>query len=153
MIDTDDHAPAYTLHRGTAPLLVSLPHVGTEIPEAMKPRFTTHSLAAEDTDWHLDRLYDFARELGASLSVPRYSRYVIDLNRPPENTPMYAGTNNTELCPTRSFTGSRLYREGEAPDEAQIAARRERYWRPYHAALEGELTRLRERHGHAVLWE
>jgi len=151
--DADDHAPAYTLHRGTAALLVSLPHVGTEIPEAMKPCFTTHSLAAEDTDWHLDQLYDFARELGASLIVPRYSRYVIDLNRPPENTPMYACANNTELCPTRSFTGSRLYREGEVPDEAQIAARCQQFWRPYHETLAAELARVKARHGHAVLWE
>ena len=62
-------------------------------------------LAVEDTDWHLEPLYDFVRGMGASLIVPRHSRYVIDLNRPPENTPMYAGTNNTELCPTRFFTG------------------------------------------------
>ena len=149
----DDHAPAYTLHRGSAPLLVSLPHVGIEIPRALKPCFTTHSLRVEDTDWHLEPVYEFAKELGASMIVPRYSRYVIDLNRPPENTPMYAGANNTELCPTRSFTGTRLYREGEFPDEAQIMVRREQYWRPYHEALAAELARLKARHGHAVLWD
>lgn len=148
-----DHAETFMLHRGSAPLLVSLPHVGTEIPEAMKPCFTTHSLAVEDTDWHLEPIYDFAKELGASLIVPRFSRYVIDLNRPPENTPMYTGANNTELCPTRSFTGARLYRDGEAPDEAQVAKRCERYWRPYHDALGAELLRLKARHGHAILWD
>ncbi len=116
----DDHAPAYTLHRGTAPLLVSLPHVGTEIPQALQALLHTRALGVEDTDWHLEPVYEFVQELGASLIVPRYSRYVIDLNRPPENTPMYAGANNTELCPTRFFTGDALYREGEAPDEAQI---------------------------------
>ena len=143
----------FRLHRGTTPLLVSTPHVGTLIPDALKPRFTERALAAEDTDWHLEALYGFARELGASHIVPRYSRYVIDLNRPPENTPMYAGSNNTELCPTRSFEGRLLYRDGQAPDGAEIEQRREAWWRPYHDALADELARIEARHGYALLWD
>jgi N-formylglutamate deformylase len=143
----------FTLHSGSAPLLVSLPHVGTHIPEAMRDRFVPRALAVEDTDWHLERLYAFARDLGASLLVPRHSRYVIDLNRPPTNTPMYPGTNNTELCPTRFFTGEPLYQEGQAPGDSEIAERIERYWRPYHDALAAELERLRTQHGHVVLWD
>lgn len=143
----------YTLSRGSAPLLVSLPHVGTTIPDWLKPRLIERALAAEDADWHLDRLYAFARELGASVIAPRYSRYVIDLNRSPENTPMYAGTNNTELCPTRFFSGDPLYRDGRAPTDAEVQVRLARYWRPYHEALAAELKRLRGEHGHAVLWE
>ena len=107
----------------------------------------------EDTDWVLDRLYAFAGELGASLLVPRLSRYVVDLNRPPTNQPMYAGQNNTELCPTRHFTGEALYRPGQAPDEAQIQQRVATYWRPYHQALADEVTRVRAQHGHAVLFD
>jgi N-formylglutamate deformylase len=143
----------FTLHRGTAPLLVSTPHVGTLIPDALKPRFTERALAVEDTDWHLEALYGFARELGASRIVPRTSRYVIDLNRPPQNAPMYAGANNTELCPTRSFEGRPLYRDGQAPGEAEIAQRRETRWRPYHDALTAELARIKARHGYALLWD
>ena len=98
--------------------------MGTLIPDDIAAATACRSaLAVEDTDWHLERLYAFARELGASLIVPRFSRYCIDLNRPPENTPMYAGSNNTELCPTRAFTGEPLYRDGQAPDEAEIARR------------------------------
>jgi len=143
----------YTLHPGSRPLLVSLPHVGTRIPESLKPRLVERALAAEDADWHLDRLYGFARDLGASVIVPRYSRYAIDLNRPPENTPMYAGANNTELCPTRFFSGDPLYRDGQAPDDAEVRSRLEEYWRPYHGALAAELARLKGEHGHAVLWD
>ncbi|MBI5258892.1 MAG: N-formylglutamate deformylase [Burkholderiales bacterium] len=143
----------YTLHRGTRPLLISLPHVGTLLPDDQKARYVERALAVEDTDWHLDRLYGFARELGASMLVPRHSRYLVDLNRPPENAPMYPGVNNTELCPTRFFTGEPLYRPGQAPDEAEVARRIERYWRPYHAALAGELERLRAAHGHVVLFD
>lgn len=143
----------HTLHTGSTPLLVSLPHVGTFIPDDLQPRLVERALAAEDADWHLDRLYAFARDLGASVIVPRCSRYVIDLNRPPENTPMYAGTNNTELCPTRFFSGDPLYRDGQAPSDAEVRERLARYWRPYHDALAAELARLKERHGHAVLWD
>jgi N-formylglutamate deformylase len=145
--------PIFTLHQGSAPLLVSVPHVGTFIPQALRAQFTERALAVEDTDWHLETLYGFARDLGASLIVPRHSRYVIDLNRPPENAPMYAGANNTELCPTRSFAGVPLYRDGHAPDEAEVGRRRDVYWRPYHDALAAELARIKARHGLALLWD
>ena len=143
----------YTLYPGRTPLLISLPHVGTALPESLQGDLVARALAVEDTDWLLAPLYDFARDLGAGLLVPRYSRYVIDLNRPPENTPMYPGANNTELCPTRFFTGEPLYRDGRAPDEAAIGRRREAYWRPYHDALAAELARLKALHGHAVLFD
>lgn len=149
----DPTADIYTLHRGSTPLLVSVPHAGRALASEIRGALVDRALEVEDTDWHLDRLYDFARDLGASLIVPRYGRYTIDLNRPPENTPMYAGVNNTELCPTRFFTGEPLYRDGQAPDDAEIARRLDRYWRPYHAALADELQRLRRVHGHAVLFE
>ncbi|MCU0765317.1 MAG: N-formylglutamate deformylase [Burkholderiaceae bacterium] len=143
----------YTLHRGSTPLLVSLPHVGTEIAPALQPRLVARALACEDADWHLERLYGFARDLGASVIVPRYARYVVDLNRPPENTPMYAGANNTEVVPTRLFSGDPLYLDGRGPDQAEVRQRLDRYWRPYHEALAAELARLAQQHGHAVLWD
>ena len=146
-------ANVYNLHRGTTPLLVSVPHVGTEIPGDVRAVLVERALGVEDTDWFLDQIYAFVKNLGASLIVPRCSRYVIDLNRPLENTPMYAGVNNTELCPTRFFTGEPLYRDGHLPDAAEIARRTAIYWRPYHDALASELARLKASHGHAVLFD
>jgi len=147
------NSDVYTLHRGSAPLLVSLPHVGTQLPDDQKARYVDRALQFEDTDWHLERLYDFVRAMGASLLVPRYSRYLIDLNRPPENAPMYPGANNTELVPTRFFTGDVLYHEGQAPDAAEVQRRLSQHWRPYHDALNDELNRLRAAHGHVVLFD
>ncbi len=143
----------FDLYPGNRPLLVSLPHVGTGIPQELRGAFVARAGAVEDTDWHLDQLYAFVRELGASLIVPHYSRFVIDLNRPPENTPMYAGANNTELCPTRFFSGDPLYQDGKAPDAAAIDQRRSRYWQPYHDALQSEMVRLQAQHGHAILFD
>ena len=145
--------PTYTLYPGTTPLLVSMPHVGTLIPTDLQAHYNARALQVEDTDWHLEALYDFVQAMGASLLVPRYARYVIDLNRPSENTPMYAGTNNTELVPTRFFTGEPLYRAGMAPDAPEVARRTDCYWQPYHQALQAELTRLHQQHGHAVLFD
>ena len=147
------HQSPYTLHRGTRPLLISFPHVGTELPEAYRDRLVERAVRLEDTDWHVDRLFDFARTMGASLLVPRLSRYVIDLNRPPDNQPMYPGQNNTELCPTRFFSGDPLYRPDCTPNAAEIEGRVVSFWQPYHQALQSELERLRHQHGHAVLFD
>jgi N-formylglutamate deformylase len=144
---------SFHLHRGTVPLLVSIPHMGTEIPPELRGDYVPRALDVEDTDWHLDRLYAFARDLGASVLQATVSRYVIDLNRPPDDTPMYPGAANTELCPTRFFTGDPLYREGRVPSPEEKARRRTTYWQPYHHALQEELARLKARHGQVLLWD
>jgi N-formylglutamate deformylase len=150
-MSTPPNSDVFFLRTGTTPLLISLPHVGTGMPDALRDAYVERALALEDTDWHLEAIYDFAAELGASVIAARTSRYVIDLNRPPQDVPMYAGANNTELCPTRFFSGDPLYRPGRAPDAAEIERRRLRYWQPYHDALASELARLRSLHGHALL--
>lgn len=142
----------FDLRRGQAPLLVSIPHMGTEIPADLRGGYVERALAVEDTDWHLATLYAFAAELGASVLQPRYSRYVIDLNRPPDDTPMYPGASNTELCPTRFFSGDALH-AGNGPDRQEQERRRATYWQPYHDALAGELERLRAEHGFVLLWD
>ena len=145
--------PVFTLYPGSKPLLVSMPHVGTLIPPELQSCYVERALQVEDTDWHLEALYNFVRNDGASLIVPHYSRYVIDLNRPRDNAPMYTGANNTELCPTRFFNGDALYRDGMDPSDAEIARRTTYYWHPYHSALEAELCRIHHQHGHAVLFD
>jgi N-formylglutamate deformylase len=143
----------FDLQRGSVPLLLSIPHLGTAIPPAIAPRLTDAGRLVADTDWHLDRLYDFAQSLGASVLRPLHSRYVVDLNRPPDNRSLYPGQTTTGLCPLHSFTGEALYREGEEPQPAEVAERVTRYWHPYHEALQAELQRLRAAHGVALLWE
>jgi N-formylglutamate deformylase len=143
----------FTLHRGTEPLLLSLPHDGSEIPPNLAARMTESARRAPDTDWHVSRLYGFARELGASLLVPRFSRYVVDLNRPPDDASLYPGQNTTGLCPATQFCSEPVYREGAEPDLSEVRARVDTYWRPYHQALQSELSRIRAEHGRAILWE
>ncbi len=143
----------FTLQRGSVPMLVSMPHIGTQVPPELQSGYVPRALNVEDTDWHLARLYDFLPALRISVLQPRYSRYVIDLNRPPDDTPMYPGAANTELCPTRFFTGEALYKPGYQPSPQEIKRRRETYWQPYHDALAGELSRIKAIHGFALLWD
>ena len=143
----------FTLTPGTAPLLVSFPHAGTVIPDALAARMTPQALQRADVDWHLPQLYAFAREIGASTLEAHFARHVIDLNRPPQDTSLYPGQDVTGLLPLDTFRKEPLYRPGEAPDAAETLERRARYWHPYHDALRAELDRLRARHGAVVLWD
>jgi formiminoglutamase len=141
------------VERGDAPLVVSFPHTGTELPAPIAERLVSPWLARKDTDWYVDRLYAMALALGATTVRTDISRTVIDVNRDPSGASLYPGQNTTELCPTHTFDGEPLYREGEAPQAADIAARRAQYFEPYHAALGAELERLRAEHGRVVLYD
>lgn len=151
--DARDDTPTYTLHRGHLPLLISIPHLGTELPPEFAAGMTDTAPVLQDTDWHLDRLYAFARGLGASVLQAKVSRYVIDLNRPPGGESLYPGQTTTGLCPTETFRGEPLYGAAPAPDGTQQADRLARYWRPYHDALRAELDRLQAAHGAVLLWD
>ncbi|SFW33784.1 N-formylglutamate deformylase [Luteibacter sp. UNCMF366Tsu5.1] len=143
----------YTLHRGTAPLLISLPHNGSAIPDDLAARMKRPARRSPDTDWHVAELYDFARGLGASVIKPFASRYVVDLNRPADGHALYPGQSETGLVPTVQFSGEPIYRGGAEPDAEDIGDRVKRWWKPYHRALADELGRLRKEFGRVVLWE
>lgn len=145
--------PPFLFHQGTQPLLISMPHAGTYVPPALAARFTDEARHVPDTDWHMERLYAFAREMGASILVATHSRYVVDLNRPPDGASLYPGQSVTGLCPVDSFDDTPIYAQGDVPGDAEVAARRDAVWVPYHAHLRAELDRMRAAHGVAVLWD
>ena len=143
----------FRFRRGASPLLVSVPHAGTYLPPELRARLTGQALELPDTDWHVDRLYDFLDELGASVLVATHSRYVIDLNRPPDNANLYPGQDTTGLVPVDTVAQAEVYLPGEVPGAREVAARRAQYWQPYHDQLERELRRIRTEHGYALLWD
>ncbi|QBY04279.1 N-formylglutamate deformylase [Thalassotalea sp. HSM 43] len=144
---------SYTLIEGSLPLLISMPHNGTEIPEDIKAVMTDVAGKVEDTDWYLDRLYDFAKAMGAYILMPKYNRYVIDLNRDPSGVSLYPGADTTELCPTSSFKSESLYLAGKKPDQQEIDRRVDLYWQPYHQAISDTLAQIKQRFGKAVMLE
>jgi len=141
-----------TFKRGRVPLLISIPHAGLRLTPAVENGLIDEARSLPDTDWHIPQLYDFADELGASIVAAEYSRFVIDLNRPSDNKPLYAGAT-TGLYPETLFDGVPLFREGQEPS----AAERDRYlaeiWGPYHRTIEQELARLRDEFGYVLLWD
>lgn len=143
----------YEFHPGKVPLLVSMPHCGTFIPGDIAATMTPAARELADTDWHVDRLYGFAAELGASTIRPACSRYVIDLNRPPDDSNLYPGADSTGLCPDTDFDRRPLYLDGAVPDSEERARRLETWWRPYHERLGQALAQMHAAHGVAVLFE
>ncbi|HEY7787344.1 MAG TPA: N-formylglutamate deformylase [Casimicrobiaceae bacterium] len=139
------------LARGDSPLIVNVPHAGLHVPDAIALRMQPSARTLPDTDWHVDALYRFAPATGATLIAATHSRYVVDLNRDPSGVALYPGADNTELCPARTFANDSIYAPGEEPVEREIAARRATFFDPYHALLECEIARVRDRHGYAVL--
>lgn len=141
------------LTRGNAPLVVSLPHTGTDIPAEIVERLVSPWRSLKDTDWHVERLYDFAADFGATVIRTTASRTVIDVNRDPNGLSLYPGQATTELCPTTTFDGEPLYKAGEEPMGEEIAQRRRLFFEPYHAALADEIARLRTRHPRVVVYD
>lgn len=140
------------IHRGDAPLVIGLPHTGVDFPPELADAFVSPWLARKDADWWIDRLYAFARDLGATMVRTRLSRSVIDCNRDPSGASLYPGQATTTLCPTETFDDEPLY-PGATPDAAEIERRRAAYFAPYHAALGAEIARLRAVHPHIVLYD
>jgi N-formylglutamate deformylase len=142
-----------SVQRGDAPLVVSMPHTGTDLVGGIEAGLESPWLARKDADWWVDKLYDFAGELGATVLRTSISRTVIDVNRDPSGASLYPGQATTELCPTTTFDGELLYRAGYTPDANEVAARRRAWFDPYHTALTSEIARLRSAHQAVVLYD
>jgi N-formylglutamate deformylase len=141
----------FRFRAGSSPLVVSMPHVGTELPANLRDRYNALGQTVCDTDWHIDLLYEFLPAMDATVIAARWSRWVIDLNRDPEGGALYPGAFETGLCPTQTFAKAPIYADGHAPDAAEVARRLDAYWRPYHAQLRTALDVAKARHGFALL--
>ncbi len=137
---------------GELPLLISVPHDGCHLPKELRGRMTRVGLAVPDTDWHVAELYDFARDLGVSMLVANFSRYVVDLNRSALDEVLYPGQLVTGLCPEQTFSGEDIYTAGGVTEQEK-AERIAKYWQPYHARINAVLAAMRAKHGYALLWD
>lgn len=139
--------------RGDEPLVVSIPHTGTDIPPDIADQFVSPWLSRKDTDWHVEQLYDFAASLGVTVLRTRLSRTVIDVNRDPSGVSLYPGQATTELCPTTTFDGEPLYRPGDEPTATEVAYRHAHFFYPYHQLLTDEIARLLATHRQVVVYD
>ena len=136
--------------RGDSPIVLGLPHTGTDLPDTVRRDLNPRGLELADTDWHIHRLYQGLLP-GATTVRATFHRYVIDANRDPSGASLYPGQNTTGLVPLTDFDGHDIWTT--PPEEAEIEARRLAFHAPYHAALEAELARVRALHGVAILYD
>jgi formiminoglutamase len=134
--------------RSDSPLILAFPHGGTDIPPPLLPDFRSRWWAIRDADWHIRALYDGLAD--ATMIWTDVSRSVIDCNRDPSGASLYPGQATTGLCPTETFDGETLYRDGAAPD---VETRRDTWFAPYHVAIKAEIARLRALHPSIVLYD
>ena len=140
------------------PVLVEVPHSGLQVPADVEPQIdATPTAVLRDADMYVDQLYERAPQNGATLLVSRVSRYVVDLNRGPEEVDSAAVPRHPHArhIPARGVVwrartdGTPLLR---SPLTTQQFARRiQLYYEPYHQTLREVATELRSRHGHVVI--
>ncbi|RYY15423.1 MAG: N-formylglutamate deformylase [Cytophagaceae bacterium] len=137
------------------PIVISVPHAGTEFPDAIRAELKPGVLPPDDTDWLVNQLYGFATELGIPMLCARYSRWVIDLNRNPDSTPLYHdGRVLTGLCPATNFLGAPIYQDERAEVAVEEVVRRKAlYFEPYHQALQAQLAATQAQFGRVLLWD
>ncbi|HOY71322.1 MAG TPA: N-formylglutamate deformylase [Methylotenera sp.] len=143
----------FHFHGGNSPILISMPHVGTALPNELKSRLTTNAQNLPDVDWHLPLLYSIVEKYDISVLHAEFARNVIDLNRPPENTSLYPGQDVTGLCPIDTFSKELIYLKNMQPNEQEVQERIKQYWQPYHKKIKAELERIHSIHGIAILWD
>lgn len=145
--------PLFHLTERGGPLILSAPHPGRGLPPEVACRLTAAGLAQIDADHAVDQLYDFAEDFDATTITATLSRYVVDLNRSPDNQPLYPGQFGSGLVPVETFEGEALYRAGDEPTPQEIAGRVDAWWRPYHEALADLIAARQARHGYCLLWD
>ncbi len=143
----------YSYHEGASPLLLSVPHDGRMLSPDIANRMTAAGLALPDTDWHVARLYEFAKNLDANIIAADYSRYVVDLNRSSTDEVLYENRLTTGLCPDKTFSGENIYQTGRGPGREEVALRIGEYWQPYHDKIKATLERIKKQFGFALLWD
>ena len=143
----------FQYHAGESPLLISIPHDGQTLPPDIAERMTERALELPDTDWHVIRLYEFSKALGASIIAAKMSRYVVDLNRSHADEALYDSRFVTGLCPEQSFAGENIYRPGQTVGSDEKEDRIAQYWRPYHDKIASSLSDIKDRFGYALLWD
>lgn len=142
----------FEVKRGGSPVILGLPHTGTDVPADIWDRLNDNGRILADTDWHIHRLYDGLLDDVTTVRAT-FHRYVIDANRDPEGTSLYPGQNTTGLIPETDFDGKAIWKDGQSPTDREIQTRLREFHDPYHAALMAEVERIKAIHGVAILYD
>lgn len=140
----------FDLRRQDSPLVISVPHDGALIPEGIESRMHEYAWDSPDRDTGISNVFEFTG-FNYSKIKANYSRYVVDLNRPATGGALYAGQNETTVCPTTLFDERPIYLAGQEPRAADVQQRVADYWQPYHDQLQSLVERAVEKFGCCLL--
>ena len=143
----------FSYQQGQSPVIVSFPHDGMRLPAEVENQLNERGRQVPDTDWYVNRLYNFLPALDISFFIPEYSRYVVDLNRSSQGGALYPGQYETSVCPVATFNNEPIYNAGKEPDADEVQRRITAYWQPYHDHIQQEVERVKALHGYAILWD
>ena len=97
----------FEIQRGDSPVILAMPHTGTDVPADVLAMLNAEGRKLRDTDWHIHKLY--ADLLPCATGVrQKIRRYVIDANRDPSGQTLYPGQNTTGLVPLIDFDNKPL---------------------------------------------
>lgn len=142
---------------GRTPVIFEVPHAGLEIPEPLRDELLVHrDTLKRDADLYVDQLCTLVPEAGAALLAARNSRYVVDLNRAPDDVELGTGDDVPARLGQPRGVVWRVTTDGRPAlrrplDAAAIADRLARYHAPYHACLRDALESTRQRFGFVLL--
>ncbi|WP_417668223.1 N-formylglutamate amidohydrolase [Roseibium sp.] len=145
------------VEKGSGPLLLCLPHVGSDIPPTVNARLSATGRLQADISWRLEHVFDVARELDATIVRSTVSRYVIDVDRDASDDQVAEEASELPLrellCPQATLDLKNIYKPEEEPGPVEIEQRRMLFYDPFHRALNGELARLRATHDNVILFD
>ena len=124
-----------------SPLVISIPHSGTDIPQDIVP-LCNQTSKREHTDWALPELVS---PLSETTLVATVSRYIVDVNRFKPRT----GKATQPIIPRIDEVGHQLFTN--YPSKQKQADWLERYYTPYYLHLENLLNEKLEQHERVLL--
>ncbi|NVK34247.1 MAG: N-formylglutamate amidohydrolase [Rhodobacteraceae bacterium] len=136
--------------RGQAPLVICLPHSGTDIPPVVASRLSANGSLQTDIAWLLPKIFELPENLDVTIISSSISRYVIDVDKSlypvgEEQASCHA------LCPLTTYDTKRIYAQGEEPGAVEIEQRQLLFYKPFYNAVERELARLRKIYDRIVM--
>ncbi len=137
---------------GNSAVILAMPHSGDYIPANIWNRLNDTGKKCADTDWHIPKLYENLLPQ-ANIIKANFHRYVIDVNRAPDNTNLYLEHNSTALCPITDFQGNNIWLPGKEPTEDDITTLITQFYTPYHQALRGMIDKIFAKYGFVILYD
>ena len=119
------------------PVLLSIPHGGTELPAEIRDRVTISAKDQfEDSDAYTQEIYGLGKEVLVQVQS-KVARAVVDMNRAKDDRPPQ---NPDGVVKTQTCHGKAVYLPGKELDDASAQRLLDTYYFPYHQSIANALA-------------